>query len=315
MLAYRRLTYGVRAGLGMLLLLWCASCIGSAPTDTTPEPPSNPLIFKAMLDGTPWQPTTITFSANQYGGFDVMALDLFGPARFFVTMSVGHVIGVGTYPLTGELGPFEGGRASVSSGSAFWFTNLTGGSGTLTISSATTTRIGGTFQFTAPPSAGFGGTRQVTQGEFDLPIAGTGFEVTPLNAAFRVTVVADSVACVPRFMSVNGIPGDRLILSVSCLDGQSLSIDLSGFTGVGSYALGGGGTRTMSFSRSASGLYQSFGGSNASSSGTVDVTTYVAGTSAGTTRIAGTFSATLPPMTANSGTIAVQVSGSFDVRK
>lgn len=308
-----RCVRALRVVVGTAVLMLCNNCLGAAPTESTATTPDASK-FTALVDGTRWRPISYVFSPNQYGGFSLFATDIFGPNRFSVSLSVGHVVGVGTYPLTGDVGPFDGGTASISNGTAYWGANGSGGSGTLTVTSATATRIAGTFQFTAVPTAGFGGTRYVTEGEFDLPTQGTGFDITPLNAAYRFDAVADGTACSPRNASISGVPGDRFSLSVGCTENRTIGLDLSNFVGTGTYPLGTGGTRVMSFFRSLpSFASQSYGGTNALSAGTVTITTYTPGASIGTTRVAGTFSATLSSATA--GTSPVQLSGSFDVRK
>ena len=309
-----RLIRGLMIGVASLAAV--ASCLGPAPSDPV-ETPTVPNKFTALIDDVRWQPYSVTLTANQYGGFTLTGSELFSLSRMFVTISVGHVTGVGSYPITGGVGPFDGGEASLlASGSgAIWNTRSTGSSGTLTVTTATESRVAGTFQFVAMPTAGFGGNRTVTQGEFDLPIGTSGIQFTELNEAYRFAANIDGVSFTPRSVGVFSIVSDGR-LAVSVYDGNSGSIgfDVSDFTGVGTYALGSGALRAMTVTRAAP-SNQYFGGTNALSSGTVVVTSYVAGTTVGTTRVVGTFAATLQPSLGSAGAAPVQVSGSFDVRK
>ena len=61
-------------------------------------------------------------------------------------------------------------NAALVQGGAAWAANPSGGSGTITVTALTSTRVAGTFQFTGAAVSGTGAsaTRQVTSGKFDL---------------------------------------------------------------------------------------------------------------------------------------------------
>jgi hypothetical protein len=86
-----------------------------------------------------------------------------------ITFSFSGIAGPGTYPLGVDGVSVAGGIGSVSvSATNVWTTGLTGGSGTITITSLTTTRIAGTFTFTANAAGGNAtGTQSITNGSFD----------------------------------------------------------------------------------------------------------------------------------------------------
>ena len=302
--------------IGVASVATVVSCLGPAPADPV-EAPTTTNKFTALVDDVRWQAYSVSLTANQYGGFSLNGLDLYSLSRMNITITVGHVTGVGSYPIVGGLGPFDGGEASIrpTGSSAVWSTRSTGSSGTLTVTTATESRVAGTFQFVAIPTAGFGGNRTVTQGEFDLPIGTSGIQFTELNAAYRFAAHIDGVPFAAGSTApVTIAPGDRLAIRAYDADFSSVGLEVSEFTGVGTYALGSGALRAMSVTRSVP-SYQQFGGTNALSTGTVAVTSYVAGTTVGTTRVVGTFAATLLPSFGSAGALPVQVSGSFDVRK
>jgi hypothetical protein len=64
----------------------------------------------------------------------------------------------------------EDANALITEGSASWASNITGGTGSITVDTITATRVTGSFQFSAVPVAGSGatGTITVTSGKFAL---------------------------------------------------------------------------------------------------------------------------------------------------
>ena len=77
------------------------------------------------------------------------------------------VTGPGTYSLSAGSSTF--GLANVTKGGQGWTTSATGGSGTLVLTTLTTTHVVGTFAFDAvAQSGGATGTMHVTNGKFDI---------------------------------------------------------------------------------------------------------------------------------------------------
>ncbi len=85
----------------------------------------------------------------------------------------------------------------------------------------------------------------------------------------------------------------------------TVNLILSGYTGVGSYTLGSGVQRTMQVTSAPP--QKVWGGSSATNSGSVVIT------SATSTRIKGTFTATLQPSVVNPGEAPITLTGSFEL--
>lgn len=86
---------------------------------------------------------------------------------YTLVLGIGNVTGPGTRNLNLTVG--DGSSAIVSNLTGGWGTAFTGGSGTITITTFTATRIAGTFTFDAVPGSGAAtGTLQVRNGSFDL---------------------------------------------------------------------------------------------------------------------------------------------------
>jgi len=150
--------------LVLLATLSAISCSSDSPTDPGDDP-SGPGTgsFTAQVDGQAWSATTR--SATHING----TLSITGVAASQRTIFIGiaNVTTPGTFQLT--QGNPNAAIASVIEGAAIWSSSLPVGSGTLTVSVLTATRVAGSFTFTgvpATPSAT--GTRTVTSGQFDL---------------------------------------------------------------------------------------------------------------------------------------------------
>ncbi len=115
----------------------------------------------AKIDGTAWS------APSASGSYGNGILAFAGANLQLGTIGVGVIAsGPGTYAI-GVGGP---GNASVSIGGQAWSAAITGGSGSVTITSLTSTGAQGTFQFTAVPATGTGasGNKVVTEGTFDV---------------------------------------------------------------------------------------------------------------------------------------------------
>jgi len=226
-----------------LLLLSLAACGGSS-SSTGPNGNTNGAngTFTATIDGAPW-----VSSSNQTAGGSTAANAVPGVVTLTgtkivsstnytsISLLLGYLSGPGTYPLGVNQGTTAGGAGIVStaSGATFstWSTNLTGSAGTVTITSLTSTRIGGTFQFTAPPQSftTTTGTRVVTNGAFDLPLPAN-FTLAPAsNKGSKVTGTIGGVAWNAASTvalggnGVFGIAANTDSLSVSLVTGRPVS--------------------------------------------------------------------------------------------
>jgi hypothetical protein len=140
------------------------SCGDDTPTDTEDEP-SGPGTgsIGAQVNGQPWSATT-RGATHVSGTLTITGTDA---SQRTVLVAAANVTAPGTFQLT--LGNPNGAIASVIEGGAIWSSSLSGGSGTLTVSILTATRVAGSFTFTGvPATVSATGTRAVTGGQFDL---------------------------------------------------------------------------------------------------------------------------------------------------
>ncbi|HEV8149220.1 MAG TPA: hypothetical protein VGP61_03455, partial [Gemmatimonadales bacterium] len=201
-----------------------------------------------------------------------------------------------------------GGLATVSvqQGSTLgvWTTGLTGAAGTITIATLSSTRMTGTFQFSATPQAGTSatGTKVVTNGAFDMPLA-SGFTLAPAsNPGSKVSANIGGTSW--NGATVVALGGNGVISMVATTDTLSLSLVTGTVVSAGnSYPVGPGGIQ-MTVIRTGAGRNWT--------SGTGTVGTFTVTSLAGN-RATGTFSATLLPGATTTGSLVI-TNGSFDVR-
>lgn len=130
--------------------------------------------MSATVDGAPWTPAAASATTGTFNGAPAGAAIsgmAAGPAPFApgLFLSISAPLAVGTYTLNGSTIV----NFSVMDGFTLrWSADpfRSGGSGTLTLTTATTTRLVGTFSFTAvATAAGMSPeTRTVTNGVFDF---------------------------------------------------------------------------------------------------------------------------------------------------
>ncbi len=225
-----------------------------------------------------------------------------------LSMTLYNISGPGTYPLGVDSTVF-GGIGVVSNLDAGWATPLSGAAGTITVDTLTSARMTGTFSFTANAlSGGATGTRVVSGGDFDLPIVAVGRTPVPDQAGSAISTTISGIpwnaAAVGGSVSTAGSASALTFLG-SNLD-FSVALVIASFTGIGSYALGSTPGQYMAVS-SVAGTPRRWGGTGVSNSGTVSMT------SATATRVAGTFSVTLPPDPTTGATGTLTLNGTFTV--
>jgi hypothetical protein len=224
--------------------------------------------FRARIDGVPWSslPFAMGGSADDGGIFTVVGSNATGTGLSLVLY---HIGAPGTYKL-GVGGSVPGGAGTLTVSPSSWWTALTGNSGEVTVTTVTPTRIVGTFHFDAKPfSGGAAGNKTIDQGEFDItfptpgsitlhPGAGSTFGGTmnnaPWNAATVVTV---------------SHPSQGILTVGASNDVHNINLTVSGFTGVGTYALGSGVARYMGVTLL--GFSQSWGGTQTTATGTITI--------------------------------------------
>ena len=262
--------------IGLALLAACGGDGNSGPDGGDAD-------FTATIDGVQWtgssQSTTAVGAQN--GSFAIVGGSATSSGQY-VTLTLYNIAGPGTYAM--GVGPtVPGGIGTVGSTSGSYVTPLSGSAGSVTISSLTSNRIAGTFEFVAGADPV---TRAVTDGSFDLPFTANGSVAVPDYAGntFTGTLNGDPWNAATVVM-VSGPSSGTLAVGMSNVTYQ-LNMIISGWTGTGTYELGTGVSRQVSAIKS--GTSQSWGGAGAAS-GTLTVT------SASATRISGSYDFTLVP--------------------
>ncbi len=164
----------MRRILPVLFAVIIAACGGSSPTGPS-GPGGGSNVFSASIDGTAWSaPSTAISSASNTGsipgGILFTGTTTVGTQARSLILSLDRIKGPGTYPLGVNTGTTAGGTLTMTFGSASWWTPLNGKSGTLTITSLTSSRVVGTFSGELAPLAGGTGNVHITNGTFDVPL-------------------------------------------------------------------------------------------------------------------------------------------------
>jgi hypothetical protein len=271
----------------------------------------------ATVDGQPWKSDTIGGALNIVvvgpNALYILGGTNAGSAANYTSlgMTFGPIDSVGTYPLGVDGISIFGGGGTVSNNSGgIWATPLSGAAGTITITSITATRMAGTFSYTAAAlQGGATGTRVVTNGDFDAPIAGSSgtLPLAPdsLGGYFSASLNGTAWNAGISSSSRNGNLG---LLTFGAINTTSfLQIVLPLPAGPGSYALDNQpGHELLVMAGSGAGAVCCWG--VVGDTGTMVLSTLTA------TRAAGTFTATLTPQpaTAASGTLTI-TNGRFNV--
>jgi len=273
--------------------------------------------MRATVQGTPWQsgPGALTSPAQTVGpgGYSMTGTSQQGSTVQAISLSLMNIPGPGTYPL-GTGGNVSGGTAIFSDGTGGWLTPLSGASGTISITTLTDSRFVATFSFTAEAVSGSAtGTRTVTAGSVDLPIAILAPPGPVANRSRnRVQASLNGEAWNAATVATSGAS------SVFTFGGSNtrhfISITLADLAGPGTYPLGGSGPRVLSVAvRGPDGAVNTqptccWNTSAPGASGSVVVQ------SAGSGRLVGTFSFTIPPQPGTGATAPLVITnGTFDL--
>lgn len=222
-----------------------------------------------------------------------------------ITLGLYNIAEAGTYPLgvtstvfggTGNV--FQAGGASVGS----WDTLFSGASGKVTVSTLTASRIAGTFFFTAAGSTDPTSIRTVTNGSFDLPVTGSAGTL-PANAGSSMTARINAAEWTAATVIVQYSLG-VLRFSGGTSAGNptyNLTFLVGSMTGPGNYPLNST-TRKLTVTSGTTQVWDSqFGGTAA-----------VVVTELTTSRVKGSFTATLPPASGTGPTLTI-VDGLFNL--
>jgi hypothetical protein len=294
------------SSLALGALTGLLACGGGTTTD--PDGPGAGLPnFIAKVNGASWQATLGTTVQNpQAGLYSITGFQATGGSQYTIIFQLYHIKGPGTYKLGVGVG-VPGGTAIMSlAPSGGWSTPLNGASGELVVTTLTATRMVANFHFTASPQSGSGAPLQVTDGELDLVVQGTGGVALPNQGS----IVTGSLGGVPLYASnaaslISGSAPNESFTLTANNGTQSITMTLQGWAGAVTYVSsnnlpirqigvsGIDGNLTHTWSTAVGG------------SVTVNVTTF------SSTRIIGSFTGTLSPGPGASGSIAI--SGNFDL--
>lgn len=148
------------------LLLVATSCGGGSSTSGPGT--SIPLLngtFAATIDGSAWSAEGRVVVTR--GPANSLLIGAASVTRS-LSLTLVSASGPGTYSLVYTTTTLPSFAILTSSGLA-WTTNTKGGTGTVVVTTLTTSRVAGTFTFDAPPSPGQGTTTaHVTSGTFDV---------------------------------------------------------------------------------------------------------------------------------------------------
>jgi hypothetical protein len=143
--------------IGLVLAVGVAACGSDDPVG-----PSDAAAMSARIDGQVWSPSfaVATVPPTSSGFAAVSSSD--------GTTTIGFAFpgAAGTY----EIGASTGTNGNLTIGSVTWVASAGVGSGTIVVTSLTSERVTGTFEFTMAASGATPATRVVTNGQFDVEL-------------------------------------------------------------------------------------------------------------------------------------------------
>jgi hypothetical protein len=261
--------------------------------------------FRAKIDGVEWNAELPPNGANPQPGMFVLTGTRFSGAtnNYVISITLTHVTGPGTYRLGSNV-MMRGGTAIVSQAPASgWGTTLNAQAGEVVITAVSATRIEGTFHFVADPQAPTTGTRAVTEGSFDLLLAGAAGVQTAANKGGIATAMVGG-ALFHGATAVMSYVSNTVTIVMN--DGvRTLSFSLANVTASGPYAFSTSAPiRQMGVGGEPGNLGAVWSSTPAGGSGSVDLTITA-------DRISGTFTGVVIGI-GGGVTGPMNVSGSFD---
>jgi hypothetical protein len=271
-------------GIGLSVSLALLSACGSSD-NSGPGGGGGNANFTATVDGASWTSAAfVTQATGNPGGAFALVGGTGTAGGTTLSIVLFNVDAPGTYPL-GVSGTQRGGIATITVGASTQSTPLSGVAGTVTVTAISATHITGTFAFDAGAAPH---VVSVTQGSFDLPVTTSGgsIAVAPYagNSFAGTLNAAPWVAATVVMVSP---PSSATVAVGVGNDAYQFNAIVSGWTGVGTYALGSGVSRQVSGIKM--GTTQSWGGTGGASSGSITVTAQTA------TRMQGSYDVTLAP--------------------
>ncbi len=283
-----------------------AAC-GGDPSFGPDDPRNN--TFDATIEGVAWTASTVSAEQSVAGipGYLNFQGSSAGANPRTMAITLARIPGPGTYPLGMNTQSATGGSVTMVEGSRSWLTPLSGAAGTVTITSLTSSRVVGTFQFVAVPFLGTsGGPQTVTNGAFDVPLSAGFVAATPAQLGGKVSM---DIAGFPiRWNAATTVASGTLpsLITVVANNGSYSATLVLGPIELGTLAL----SNTVPLRRltvTQPGTAGGWGGT-AGDQGSMTVT------QASNGRLVGTFSATLAPTPATSTLTPLTITnGTFDV--
>ena len=280
------------------------------PVNPGPAPGGGSGPMSATIDGQAWVSDAVSanaqLGAGLPGSFVIMGNKVISSTdAISIQLIVYNVDGPGTYPL--GTGPtVDGGHGIVASAAVGFATPLNGNAGSVTITTLTPTRIAGTFSFVANQNyGGTGGTRTVTNGQFDLTLnSGGSLPVLPANKGGRILATFNGTSWNAATAVAQYASGALIV--VASTDQYVLSMALSAVPGTGTYTITDTDfTKSIAVNAGVVPSGECCWSPGPGQSGTVTITTLDAN------RVVGTFEATVPASGA-SGPLTI-ASGTFDL--
>lgn len=278
-----------------------AACSSDNPTPSGTNNSGSPM--SASINGTQWSATTASASASS-NVISISGLRLTAP-NYTVGITLSNVASTGTYPLGVNATNF-GGQVVVSNLTGGWSTPINGAAGQINITTLSSSRIAGTFSFNATPISQTTGNLTVTGGSFDVPLSGT-LPVLAPNAGSKLSATINGAAYNAGTAAVAVAAGTTSTIAIAAGNlARNISILLSNVTGTGTYTLAASPARTIQITDVSGSQAPTWASQIAGGSGSVNVTTF------STSRVIGTFTATLVPL-GGGATGNLTVTGSFDL--
>lgn len=283
--------------LGGLLV---AACGGGGDSD---EGPTGPGIHNmtAEIDGDDW--SAQGFASRGAGGlYSIIGTN--ASITRTVSITLYNIDSPGTYPLGVGVTMVGGtGLVSYTSGEG-WATPLNGLSGSITITTLTSGRMVGTFEYTTTAlSGGATGTVEVANGEFDMLVGGAPLADLPDYAGTTFSATVGGTPFVAGAAALAAGSGNLVMNAGNTT--ELISLTLSSVADTGTFALSSSVPfRNIAFNGDVSSVSAPIWGSQVTDVGSVHITRFDAA------RVTGTFTATLHPATA-AATGALVLSGSF----
>jgi hypothetical protein len=219
-----------------------AGCASSSDGSTGPNltPTGATGLLAATIDGAAQTADSSTVRAVATpaiaGGIKIAGTFLAGVNTHLMTINLYNIDKPGTYPLGVNPTVYGGYVTDSRTSGATWQTPLSGESGEVVITAISATRIAGTFHFFATPFTGTPatGTRSVTLGRFDVPVAGT---VKPVPANTGAILFASIDGLLYNAAHASLIKSGAIHTVISMNTSYKVSLLLSGITGPGTYPI------------------------------------------------------------------------------